>query len=251
MKDASIILISGWAHGAETIAALATALGTSLPVALLSLADLGKDAEGKGPSPVPASPYARSLVKHIARAAGPVLLVGWSTGGMVAVEAAASFPQKMAGLVLVSATARFCSEEGYPHGVPQTALRAMRLGLRRRPELVLNDFFSRAALPAKMGNGEMARKMGAALARGTEALQHGLEYLQNTDLRGALSGIVQPCLVIHGKKDAIVPWRAGEFLHQNLIHCTAAFLPDAGHAMPEHAKDRTAALIREFLENLL
>ncbi len=113
MKKPPILLISGWAHGAEAMYPLADAMGDSQPVTSLSLAELlmqGNGEDQNGPADGAISAYARAISCHLDKSGEPACIVGWSTGGIAAIDAAAGKPEKVAGLVLLSATARFCSE---------------------------------------------------------------------------------------------------------------------------------------------
>ncbi len=245
MKSAPIVLLSGWAHGEQALGPL-TELGTPGPIVCLSLAssDVGVEAEG-------VSTYALTVSNHLDRWGEPGWLIGWSTGGVVALETAARYPEKVAGLVLLSATARFCSADGYPSGVKPGLLRAMIRGLMKNPGAVISDFISRALHPLEVGPEVLARRTQEALSEGPASLLRGLQYLAAADLRPDLSSIFLPCLIIHGMKDMIVPWEAGRYLASNLAHSRIELLPSTGHCLMDQCGGaRLVRLIAQFWEEL-
>ena len=277
MKKLPVLLISGWAHGAEAMSPLAEAVRDSHPLTSLSLADLGPrrgELQGNGVggtaaqgAAAPVSAYARAVVRRLEEFDEPSCLIGWSTGGIVAIEAAACSPQKAAGLVLLGATARFCAEapakdltikgpatkdsaEEYSAGIGPAALRAMIRRLKKEPEETIADFFLQASFPMTIPADELALRTKKALGPGKGPLIDGLEYLAGVDLRSSLRSIGAPCLVIHGRQDRIVPWRAARFLGSNLPLALVELLPSAGHLLIEQCGkdliDRTA----QFVESL-
>ncbi len=255
MTKLPVVFISGWAHGVEAVNPLALGVSDSHPSLSFSLANLlrqGNEAEtkGQGNAASAISAYARATVRYLERSVEPACLVGWSTGGTVAIEAAANCPDKVAGLVLLSTTASFCSGEEYPPGVDPVALGAMIRKLKRNPEALIADFFSKAAFPLAIPEDELVRRTQNALKQGRDVLVNGLEYLARIDLRDCLRTITIPCLVIHGQRDVIVPWKAAEFLLSNLPLCQADLLPSAGHMLVEQCSSYINHRIWQFLEFL-
>ncbi len=239
--------ISGWANDTEALNPLASAL-SDYPVASLSLADLLRQAgeePGDGASEI--SSYARAIAGHLERSTEPACLIGWSTGGIAAIEAAGKFPGKVAGLVLLSSTARFCSGSNYSAGVDSPVLRAMIRKLKRNPEALIGDFFSQAVFPWAIAENDLACRKQNALDQGVDVLIDGLEYLARIDLTGSLRTITAPCLVIHGRQDRIVPWQASEFLNSNLPLSDFLNLPSAGHMIIEQCPSEVIPRIIQFL----
>jgi pimeloyl-[acyl-carrier protein] methyl ester esterase len=255
MKPLPVILVSGWAHGPEALAWVAESLAgrRTLLCAPFSSPDFrsgGEHGELPGPEALERpSSCARAIGKRIGESGGRAFVVGWSAGGMAALEAAARFPEEVAGVALLGSTARFCSGEGYPHGAPAGALRAMRRALVRNPGAVLDDFFRRASHPGEISEEALARKTGKALDFGAALLSGGLGYLERTDLRPLLKSIRQPALVIHGREDGIIPWGAGEYLSRELSRCAVQFLSGAGHLLAESHPEAVIARLQEFLED--
>ena len=250
MKGSTVILIAGWAHGAEAMIPLAEALGEASPVVSTSVSELYAEAQREGKSPGNwggRSCCARALIERISKIGGPVTLAGWSAGGMVAIEAAAALPQQVAALVLLSTAARFSSEDPLVPGAASAALRAMRGRIGRAPARVLRDFFVNAAAPQMMSEEALRRRVEAALEFGIDCLTDGLDYLRRADLEEAAKRLELPALLVHGAEDRILPWRAGERLASLIPGCSYEIIPNVGHLLIEQCPEFIGRRIREFL----
>jgi len=246
MNNFPVLLVSGWAHGAEAMQPLAGAMADSHDVILLSLADPCINHSENGGI----SAYARGLCQHLDKLGRSAVIVGWSTGGIAAIEAAARYPQKVAGLVLLSATARFCLTEEYTAGVDPAVLRVMIRGLKRNPEAIIADFISQALYPVAIPAHEITRRTQRALKHGTGSLIEGIQYLERVDLREVLPAIASPCLIIHGSQDRIVPWQAAQYLVSKLPASNVEFLPSAGHSLIEQCGKDLFNRIEQFVGSL-
>lgn len=179
------------------------------------------------------STYAENLYHEIREQAAPPVLVGWSTGALIALETALHWPDKIVGLILISGTACFAEQSDYPHGTPVRQLEAMRKGLgKRRPERVLRDFFARAATPETLTPEAHEDFIGDALALGSELLIHGLDYLEQTDLRSVLHQLDLPVTLLHGVHDAIIPIEAVRDMALRLPRAECIEFPEDGHLLP-------------------
>lgn len=233
----NVVSISGWAYPADSLRPMAEAISPRGRLQLLSVTELAG---------VDAAP-AEALATTVAETPGPCLLVGWSMGAIVALEAIACHNINPDFIALIAPTARFCSTTGYPHGVSPAALKAMRLGMRRDRQATLRTFFRDSALPQRPADEELNRQLTAAAVYDTNRLSHGLDYLAATDLRATVAGITCPALVIHGNDDRIVPVGAGRLLAESLPGAELATCRDAGHDLPLTRPDEVAAMISRFL----
>ncbi|MFH0953512.1 MAG: alpha/beta fold hydrolase [Verrucomicrobiota bacterium] len=230
MSRPRIVLVSGWAHPAETLQPLADKLSDALAATVLPASD--------------------DLVRVLQANAAPCLLLGWSLGGMKALEAALHFPGKVSGLVLVSATARFCREQDYPCGVDRSEVRAMARALRQTPGDVLTRFMETAARPVEEPAASIRSKVADAMARGADRLKAGLAYLLDTDLRMALESLHQPVLLLHGREDAIIPWQASQHLANLLRNSRLVLLDGLGHDLPIRCPQPVAEQVIAFAQAL-
>jgi len=239
---APVLLVSGWAHPAAALEPLAHRLAER-PVRLLGLEAIHVAAPRSG-----LSGYASGLLQEIEAQEEPVILAGWSMGGMVALEAAAAAPGRIAALILISAAPRLAADQDFPEGVPPRILQAMTLSFRRTPERTLRDFFINAASPSEPDGETAAQFAHRALESGTEALAEQLEYLVRTDLRPACARLRMPRLLLHGTRDRIIPAGAAAWLRAHSAGTEGEVREGAGHRLPLDHPDWTAERIVRFLE---
>lgn len=77
-----------------------------------------------------------------------------------------------------------------------------------------------------------------------------LRAMANTDLRGVLSHIDVPTLVLHGELDARSPLAVGRELHKKIPASQLVILPGAGHLSNVEAADAFNLEVRTFLRLL-
>lgn len=238
MNPTPAILISGWAHPADVLCPLAEALGDEFESICLSTCELGDDPDL----------WPTTLAARIRAAAAPPLVVGWSMGGMVALEAlTAESAPPAAALVLVASTPRFCAGPDWPWGQTTSALRALRTGLRRDPRTALAGFLRECAAPVALGEEALRAGVDAALSVGLPRLAAGLDHLGSTDLTGRIGRLAPRCLCIHGDEDRIIPCEASKAIAKQTAGVLEV-LAETGHSAPVTASDRVACAIRRGLK---
>ncbi len=230
----SVVLIPGWAHPAESLRPLIAALEPAFAVHCVSAHELQ---EKKAP--------------WLERQPPNTLLAGWSMGGIMALEAAAARPENIAGLIMLSSTARFCSDAGYPCGVEPHNLRTMRAGLERAPARILGRFFDQVCAPLKPAPEAREAFVSDALGLGLPALANGLDYLAAADLRPRLASIKIPVLLVHGEADAVIPCGASAYLAKNLPSATLVTKAGVGHNAPFAALSFVSEAIHAFAKRVL
>lgn len=246
MKTMPLILIAGWGHTGEAMLRLKEALD-GYSVQTTSTGELWQAQAGVLPRLPALSRYAQGLHDLLEPFGGRVGVIGWSMGGIVALETAREYPGLFQRLVIISGTARFSAGSDEFPGASVSVLRAMALGLRRTPDSVLTAYYANLhtpqSLPASVG---VLHNSAMAQADRVELIQ-GLDYLQHMDVRNGLDKLTLPTLVTHGREDRIVPWQAGEWLSRNLSVSQWRCHEGIGHALPIQAPLLLAADIRAFL----
>ncbi len=162
-----------------------------------------------------------------------VVLVGFSMGGTTALRLFAANPQKVAGLVLVSATPRMmeCREEGWA-GMSPRRLEAFRFGV----ETIF------------------ARDDSRIYAE--ENLSRGLKYLVTTDVRAALAGTDAalraslPVEIIQSEKDGVVRPQNAAFLKTAFPRANVTMVPGTEHVLPVSAPELVDAAVESVMKEI-
>jgi len=179
----------------------------------------------------PASPSMEDLAREalsILDAAGhagrPAVLLGSSVGGMVALAAALSFPQRVRALVLVGTCA---TRADLPW-----RLRA----LSRLHPLVPRRAYPRALaailLPRSRyrDDPEGREELRLQMLRRTKGFVGGfLHAMDGYDVRARLREVAAPALVLHGERDGVIPLAAGRALAAALPRARFTAFPGVAH----------------------
>ncbi|MCM2265662.1 MAG: alpha/beta fold hydrolase [Desulfuromonadales bacterium] len=242
-----LVLLHGWS--------LSAAAFTELARLLAGWRLLLPDLPGHGQSTPPVDVSLPSLADDIAAwlaavAPEPVLLGGWSLGGMVAMELAAKAETPVNRLLLMATTPRFTSDSTWPHGLPAIQVRALRRNLDRRFEATLGEFFALTFADGEV-DAERLRTIRAFAVRpgglpDRQASAAFLQLLAEQDQRPLVAKIGCPTLVVHGTLDRITPVAAGRALAAALPRGRFYELTGAGHAPFWTRPPDVAQAIREF-----
>jgi malonyl-CoA O-methyltransferase len=183
-------------------------------------------------------PEGASTLRDLARAVSPhvpngAAVLGWSLGGMVALELARSRPDNLAALVLIATTPCFLARDDWPAGMNPGVLDGFAAGLAGDYRRTLSNFLALQTWGDENAS-QALRSLRANLDSHGEpdplALSAGLGILRTADLRDALASIAVPSLVIAGEHDRITPVVAGRELASRLPSARFFEVPKAGHA---------------------
>lgn len=218
--DLDIVLLVGWASHLEVLWELAEARRF-----IERLAGMGRlvmfDKRGTGLSDRPAvATTIEDMVPDLiavmdACQIEEAVLVGWSDGAAIAVEAAAQYPSRVSALVLAEALASATPDEEHPWGPDPTMID----GLASAIEL---EIWGTAAVLSIIAPSAMAdprivewfqrmERMSATPRMAADLLRRTMKV----DVRPHLSKIHAPCLFLHRKEAVLIPsdavrWFAGQ-----------------------------------------
>lgn len=175
---------------------------------------------------------------------GPLLIAGWSLGGLLALKAASELGAD--GLVLLGATACFVRQRGESDlGWPDAYLRQMISAFRHDRAKTEGQFRKTLFTPRELERG-FGGNLPAAGRWPDQAMLAGLELLRYEDCRPLLPGIVCPVLVVHGLADAVCPFGAARELHRSLPRASLLAVEDCGHIPFLGREAETAEAIRSW-----
>jgi len=185
-----------------------------------------------GATDVPSDGWVESLALQLPNE--PCLLVGWSLGGMLALEMVHRFPERIAALALVSTTPCFRRKDDWHPGCDEHFFAGFESAVASDSPRLLNRFFtlmlhgdalSRSAFNA-LAKQAVARQRPASAA----GLKNGLEFLRSLDSRKMIADLSAPTLVLHGEQDVIVSIESGRWLAESISGSQMTLFPDCGHA---------------------
>lgn len=180
--------------------------------------------------------YAQVVSAEIATLPGPLVLVGHSLGGAVALEVALARPESIAGLVLVATGARL--------PVPDHAFARLLQDLDGECDRV-----ARASLVYEEPS-EVWRIASQMVEAGYATLHADYTACAAFDARERLADIDMPTLVIAGAEDPLTPPWLAEELAAGIPDATLRVLPAASHAVMVDRERTFDLLLAGFLARL-
>lgn len=183
-----------------------------------------------------AAEMAEWVIAEVEEIPGPLVMVGHSLGGAVALEIALARPDLTAGLVLVSTGARL--------PVPDDALAHLE-----------SDFEAECARMVEsswLHHDEDLIRRGTAsvVSMGPATLRADYLSARGHDLRGFLAGVEVPALVVAGESDPLVPPWLSEELARELPMASLVLVPDAAHVPQLERPDVIDLLVAAYLARL-
>lgn len=162
------------------------------------------------------------------------ILLGWSMGAQVALQACKDLAARLSGLVLVSATPSFTVRPDYPFGLSPAEAAGMRLKVQRNRERALNGFharmFAAGEIETAVQSERVAEILSSVVPPETALAIEALDALSSADMRPQLAGIDLPVLLLHGDRDPICLPQASHYLAEGLRSARRTVFSGCGHA---------------------
>jgi pimeloyl-[acyl-carrier protein] methyl ester esterase len=240
-----LVCLHGWGMNLRVFDLLRDALADDRDTLAIDLAG-----HGQSPWVIDHIDFAAQVQDVLALLPPRCVLLGWSFGAKLALQLAATHPERVAALVLISATPKFAQSPDWSHGLDAAAMRAFRAVLEQDWQQTLSDFVwlqLRGSRHAEAAQRVMVAALASQGAPQPEALRNGLMLLGEIDLRSLVPSINSPVLLVNGQHDRVTPPGAARWLADNLPQAQRVEIPRAGHApfVSHHAE--VAQAIRAFL----
>lgn len=249
-RGQDVFLIHGWGMGGNVWESLAAKLRQRYRVTIVDLPGYGRSAHYALPE-YNLQSLAGELISLIRPdAASTTTVVGWSLGGLIAMQMALAYPNVFDRLVLVAASPQFQRSGDWPHAVDGAILQNFAAALTSSYQQTIQQFLAIQALGSDYAREEIRLLRGKVFRDGEPdktALRKSLEILQTTNLRGRLHGIGTDTLIIAGERDRLVPAAAAKQLAQRITGSQLRVIKGAGHAPFISHQDRFIATLEEFL----
>ena len=219
-----LVLLHGWAMHGGIFAPLVERLCAHRTLHVVDLPGHGHNRDCGVPLELDAC--ARALLDAVPDAPW----CGWSLGGLIALQAAATQPARVPALAMVCATPKFVVADDWPQGMPKQVFSGFADGLRDDWRGTIDRFIALEAFGSDQMREELRMLRDAVLAHGEPSprvLAEGLRVLQDSDLRGMLPALHVPSLWLGGRRDRLVNPAA--------MQASAELAPEARYVQIEHA----------------
>ncbi len=173
-------------------------------------------------------------VEHVAlQLSQPVMVVGWSLGGLVSLKLAQRYPEKVSALFQVATSPKFVQDENWQTAIEASVFQQFASQLETNRDKTIRRFLALQVRGTDTSMQTLRQLQHSIDERGlpkAEALFTGLKILSDTDLTHDLQHIKSPVTWLLGDKDALVPVELAETLKQIPLHVDIQVLAGAGHA---------------------
>lgn len=242
MNQYPIVLISGWAMPAGAMEKLAEALDEEhRRVSIVQLPGLVKE-----PEAYKIKHDWDSLLGYLDQQIfeKPVVLVGWSLGGILATLYGSRYPDKVAAVVNLAANGCFVQNHSWPDGMDPALFSSFYEGMSQACEKTLQQFslLCSSGSPARKERARTFQSLMADAEIEPDSLLTLLELLGKSDIRSALADIRCPVTHLFGKDDALVPATAAKII-QDQFPRHRVNVVEGGHGF---FMDDPALVVREI-----
>jgi pimeloyl-[acyl-carrier protein] methyl ester esterase len=244
-----IVFIHGWCMSSAVWRLQREGLSDSFRVITIDL-------PGHGTSP----PHAGGF--HINGCAGDIaglfesldlhtaLLVGWSLGSLIALEACVLLRERLSGLVLTAGTPRFTQGDGFPYGLSRIEVEGMTRKVQRSLRRALEGFNARMFALGELDDPSLTAMVHELLSSvpmpTVDVALQALDSLVETDQRDRLALIDLPTLIMSGDCDVICLPQASAFLAQRIPSARQMVFYGCGHAPFLTQSTRFNACLEDF-----
>ncbi len=133
-----------------------------------------------------------------------MVLLGWSLGGLLAIQAALLRPDLVRALLLVASTPVFVQQDGWDAAVSLEEFDNFYRLYKRDPEKSLQRFITLQA-QGDINSRQVIKYLQFASASCSSPLGWGLDCLRESNLLSGLSELRMPVHMLFGEQDRLIP----------------------------------------------
>ncbi|ALE52059.1 alpha/beta hydrolase [Candidatus Thioglobus autotrophicus] len=210
-----LVLLHGWGFNSELFNELVARYKSQYRITVIDLPGHGRSSEVVGGL----DEWCNEIIKILPN--NPILL-GWSLGGLLAINIATKI--RISQLILLASSPNFVQNEHWQFGIDADNFRQFSDTLQLNPSKGLKRFVS-LQTQDKTQIKNLSRSIDA-LPASTTALNQGLEILLNTDLTQQFLALSIDKSIILGEKDTLVPSTIAHWYQQQGVDTTVL---NSGH----------------------
>ena len=244
----ALVMIHGWAMHSAIFAPLVERLEGEFTLHLVDLPGHGRSRDDHRPLHLPA--LADALVEQLPAA----LWLGWSLGGLVALQVAQRHPYRLRGLAMICASPRFVNAADWPDGMAPAVFSGFARELERDYRGTLDRFLALEAQGSDRMREELRLLRDQVYAYGepdSRVLCEGLQLLEDSDLREALPTLAMPSLWLAGRRDRLVSPLAMRAAATQAPNAAYVEISSGGHAPFLTHADEVVSALRQWAARAL
>jgi len=240
-----LYLLHGWALNSRVWDGVVTELQSRWKVITIDL-------PGHGKSALPAGDYTLdTLTAALATEIEPgAAVIGWSLGGMVALNLALRHPHLVSNLVMVASSPQFARSADWSHAVDTAIIDGFAADLCKDYRETILRFLAIQAMGSEHARDAIRGLREKVFLSGEPhitALQGGLAILRSANLRPLLGQLTCNVQFLLGEKDALVPQSAGAASAAFVTGSRYAIIDGAAHAPFVTHTEQFMQLVNGFL----
>lgn len=221
----NLVLIHGWGCDSRTWQPVLDSLQTLASITLIDL-------PGFGVSPVvPEFSLDVVLDKIATQLPQDAVVMGWSLGGMLAVQLAARYPQKISGVISLAANVKFVAASDYPSAMARAVNRNFNNSFAQDPQASLKVFSGLLAQGDEQERALLKQLRRTETAEINHNWLQSLELLAQLDNRAAFARLTLPGLHLLAENDALVPATAANAMKELNQQQQIDVLNNTAHAL--------------------
>lgn len=173
--------------------------------------------------------------------------LGWSLGGLVAMNIAISFPERVRKLITIASTPKFIASGNWP-GMAMEEFEQFEESLKNSPKNTLKKFVVLQFSDSRVHRDSIEFLQNSINENNVDSnkLQESLSILKNVDLTKKLFKIQCPQLYLYGDSDALVPAGVAKCVENLTQNATVKLFPQLGHSFFLTHPTLCANIIRDF-----
>lgn len=211
----SILILGGWSYSEDECRPIMEAAPEDAACRFVHLPDLSP------PLQQPNATLPEQLGRHLEGHRFD-LVVGWSLGAMLGLDAVCSGHLETESMLLFAASPRFMASPGHPNGWSAQDLQDLRTGLKKSSHRTLRAFRRRCG---------DRRPPRLEPTWSLDELLKGLDYLEAYDITPSLKQLDLPITLVHGDRDRIVHPSGSDLIYQSLPQAHLIRIPNGSHTV--------------------
>ena len=230
----SFYLLNGWGLNESVLHPLQQKLTKRMPCTIVNLHDYHQTS------------LALSLASLKQQIPVQSVVIGWSLGGMLAMQLAAIHPLKA--VICLGSNPSFVSSSTWPVAMSQAQFTRFYQNTLTAPKRNLTNFLRLCIQGEKQLRPLSTAWLDTTLSH--QAQIEGLRLLQSINNSSLLNELVTPQLHVFAEYDALIPAQSHALLTQRHPHIPSYLLAAASHAFPFSQTQLVFQLIDSFIQPL-